>query len=229
MRNCCPSMRTRSLPSTSWWPREVWSSCSGYWHTRLMWTARQPLATQLSSSPPRTSSLTSALCSWHTALMPTWWMRMAGPHCTLQPRMRMTSLTARFLGDAQEHEGWTLLYLATQDNFENMAWLLVSCQADPDLCEVEGKTPLNVAAYFGHVDLVELLTGQGTDLDAQQRNLRTPLHLAVEQGRVRAIQHLLKSGAAPDALDQNGYGPLHTAAAMSKFLICKMLLGVGPP
>lgn len=80
--------------------------------------------------------------------------------------------------DAQEHEGWTPF---SQNNFENVAQLLVSRQADLNLREAQGKTPLHVAAYFGHVTLVKLLTGQGAEVDAQQRNLRTPLHLAVEQ------------------------------------------------
>ena len=64
------------------------------------------------------------------------------------------------------------LHLAAQNNPENVAWLLVSHQADPNLREAEGKTPLHVATYFGHISLVKLPTAQGAELDAQQRNLR---------------------------------------------------------
>ncbi|MXQ90266.1 hypothetical protein E5288_WYG001989 [Bos mutus] len=116
---------------------------------------------------------------------------------------------------------------AFQINPENVARLLVSHQADPNLREAEGKTPLHVATYFGHVSLVKLPTAQGAELDARQRNLRRPLHLAVERGKVRATQHLLKSGAAPDALDQSGYSPLSTVPARGKYVICKMLLRYG--
>lgn len=124
--------------------------------------------------------------------------------------------------DAQEHESWTPLRLATQNNLENVAQLLVSRQADLNLQEAEGKAPLRVAAYFfGHVSLVQLLTGRGTELDPQQR------HLAAEQGKVRAGQHLLKSGAAPGALGWNGYSPLHTAAARGRYLTCQVLLRYG--
>uniref|UniRef100_M3XXM1 Ankyrin repeat and kinase domain containing 1 n=1 Tax=Mustela putorius furo TaxID=9669 RepID=M3XXM1_MUSPF len=116
--------------------------------------------------------------------------------------------------------GWTLPHLATQNTSENVARLLASRQADPNLREAEGRTPLHVAAYFGHASLVKLPRGQGAEL-AQQRNLRMPLPLAVERGEVRAIRHLLKSGAAPDALDRS------TAATRGKCLAWEVLLRDG--
>ncbi|XP_010828939.1 PREDICTED: ankyrin repeat and protein kinase domain-containing protein 1 [Bison bison bison] len=169
------------------------------------------------------------VCSYENKVTPStsWWpgATWRGPEWRLP--LHPSAPGPGGLRDAQEHEGWTPLHLAAQINPENVARLLVSHQADPNLREAEGKTLLHVATYFGHVSLVKLPTAQGAELDARQRNLRRPLHLAVERGKVRATQHLLKSGAAPDALDQSGYSPLSTVPARGKYVICKMLLRYG--
>ncbi|NXE70166.1 ANKK1 protein, partial [Calcarius ornatus] len=127
----------------------------------------------------------------------------------------------------KERDGWTPLHLAAQNNFENVARVLLSRQADPNAQEVDGKTALHVAAGFGHVGLVKLLASQGADLERKQKNLRTPLHVAVERGKFRVVQYLLKNGISVNSLDQNHYSALHLAVARGKYLICEKLIKYG--
>ncbi|XP_030918247.1 ankyrin repeat and protein kinase domain-containing protein 1 [Geospiza fortis] len=119
------------------------------------------------------------------------------------------------------------LHLAAQNNFENVARVLLSRQADPNAQEVDGKTALHVAAGFGHVGLVKLLASQGADLERKQKNLRTPLHVAVERGKFRVVQYLLKNGISVNSLDQNHYSALHLAVVRGKYLICEKLIKYG--
>uniref|UniRef100_A0A8C5TG94 Ankyrin repeat and kinase domain containing 1 n=1 Tax=Malurus cyaneus samueli TaxID=2593467 RepID=A0A8C5TG94_9PASS len=129
--------------------------------------------------------------------------------------------------DARERDGWTPLHLAAQNDFENVARVLLSRQADPNAQEADGKTALHVAACFGHVGLVKLLASQGADLERKQKNLRTPLHVAVERGKFRVVHYLLKSGISVNSLDQNHYSALHLAVARGKYLICEKLIKHG--
>ncbi|NWH95503.1 ANKK1 protein, partial [Aegithalos caudatus] len=126
-------------------------------------------------------------------------------------------------------DGWTPLHLAAQNNFENVARVLLSRQADPNAQEVDGKTALHVAACFGHVGLVKLLASPGAELERKQKNLRarpdargamdwTPLHLATRYGDEAVVGELLRCGADPNAAERAHWAPLHFAVLRGSFL-----------
>ncbi|XP_014228884.1 serine/threonine-protein phosphatase 6 regulatory ankyrin repeat subunit C-like [Trichogramma pretiosum] len=117
------------------------------------------------------------------------------------------------------------LHLALVNRHKDVAKLLLSHGADPNLVNAEGLTPLhilNTATMRHSVNnlTIILLTrrnykcvGQSVQVDARDQMGQTPLHYALANGHKYSVQVLLENGANPILADVEGSTPLH--------IICK--------
>ena len=94
----------------------------------------------------------------------------------------------------------TLLWLAYNEDYDEIFELLISNNADLDLRNSNGKTVLNYASETGNKDRVEVLLKYNASLETRDDNYEgfTALMNAVDAGNVGIAELLLKQGANPN-------------------------------
>lgn len=70
-----------------------------------------------------------------------------------------------------------------------LAELLITAGADPNIPTHRGNTPLHIAAYMGHAEMVKFLLGKGAEPSRQNEQGETPEELALryQQGDIAEI------------------------------------------
>jgi ankyrin repeat protein len=156
--------------------------------------------------------------------------------------------------DLRQNGGISSLCLATTNNQQEIAELLISYGADINqgLNEEDGVNPLLGAAIGNHLQLVEILLYRGAvkelhfatlygDIDAVMRFLErqpsqinskrnrgmTPLHLAAIGGHREIAEYLLNNGAMIDFFTPASKTPLHQAVIFNHLQLVGLLLDRG--
>lgn len=105
-----------------------------------------------------------------------------------------------------------LLAAATcrEEQFQDVAKLLIRSGANIDAQDYEENTALHVAAHAGDIDMVRLLISKKARVSVKNDSGKSALDLACAGNKSKVIEHLLKSGATcePDAF---GRTELHEA------------------
>lgn len=109
----------------------------------------------------------------------------------------------------RKKNGASPLYVSCQEGNENIVQLLLSYEADINLCMKDGArligngaiinardeyeaSPLNVACQRGYDSIVQLLLSKGADINLCDKFGVSPLDIARERGHYRIVQ-LLKA------------------------------------
>ena len=98
--------------------------------------------------------------------------------------------------NAEDANGETALYSATQRGREKIVELLLKCGAKADAkTKRDLMTPLHVAAVFGEIKIVELLLKLGASIDSIDKHGLTALHVATLKGQTEIVIALLEHGS----------------------------------
>ena len=109
--------------------------------------------------------------------------------------------------------GWTPVFRAVICSQFEVARLLLTKGADPDVKTRLGDTPLHQACDNNHQRLVKLLLAHKANPNLTQNDGHTPLHYACRHGNVTIVQLLLGHKANPNVKNlELGRTPLHLAA-----------------
>uniref|UniRef100_K1PQ97 Ankyrin-1 n=1 Tax=Magallana gigas TaxID=29159 RepID=K1PQ97_MAGGI len=123
--------------------------------------------------------------------------------------------------------GWTPLILAagndTQEhgNYnheesdaerrDRTVQLLLSSEADINLCKENGTSPLFIACQNGHDSTVQLLLSKGADINLCREDKASPFFIACQNGHDSTVQLLLSKGADINLCMEDGPSPLYIA------------------
>ena len=110
------------------------------------------------------------------------------------------------------HCGSTPFLLAARYGHIDVASLLLSHGARPDVMDGFGATPLHVAACHGHYRFIDWLILQRPvyfQINHRSKNHSTLLHSAAICHNNKDIEPLISRGARIDLIDDNGMTPLH--------------------
>lgn len=114
----------------------------------------------------------------------------------------------------RNHNGDTLLMLATYHGHLEAAKVLLEHKADPLIANDKNQLPMAGAAFKGNLPMVQLLVEQGTPVDGASADGRTALMMAAMFNRTAMVDYLLTQGADPAAVDAQGTNALGAARAM---------------
>ncbi|PNF42281.1 Ankyrin-3 [Cryptotermes secundus] len=119
----------------------------------------------------------------------------------------------------QSQNGFTPLYMAAQENHDNVVKFLLSKGANQSLATEDGFTPLAVAMQQGHDKVVAVLLENDT-----RGKVRLPaLHIAAKKDDCKAAALLLQNDHNPDVTSKSGFTPLHIAAHYGNEAIANLL------
>ena len=129
---------------------------------------------------------------------------------------------------AQECDGASPLWVATQLGHLDIVKQLLKHQANPNLADSRRYAPLHLAAMKGYIEIARMLLDAGAEPNALNEDGYAPLHLAVMNGHHGVTQLLLgTSGIETNAFSINGETPLHLAARGEQIDIIGLLLASG--
>jgi uncharacterized protein len=123
--------------------------------------------------------------------------------------------------------GPTLLAIALERGYREMAVFLLNSGASVDTVLYRGLTLLHVAARGGDPELIDLLVGRGLDVNATNVYSDTPLSDIAGRDKPRAVAALLEAGSDVNHHGMHGYTPLHRAILGNCTDIVQMLLASG--
>jgi ankyrin repeat protein len=118
--------------------------------------------------------------------------------------------------DVRPNEGETPLHHAARTGNVELAALLISKGADPNIAAPSGFTPLHVAAGLNRRAMLEFLLGRNANPNALDRR-GTPLHAATLGGHAAIVALLLERGADPNSRDKSGNTPLSLLGHVSVY------------
>lgn len=128
----------------------------------------------------------------------------------------------------RQGDGSTALLWAVYNVDEELASLLLSREADPDLMNSYGASPLGEAVKAANVALVRRLLEAGADPEAANADGQTALMLATRTGVVEVARLLLEAGADVNVAEQwRGQTPLMWAAGNNHPAMTRLLLEHG--
>lgn len=123
--------------------------------------------------------------------------------------------------------GPTLLGVALERGYREMALFLIDRGAPIDVIEYEGSTLLHQAAKGGDPELIRLLVARGLEVDAKDDYGDTPLCDISSREKPEAVAALIEAGADVNRHGMNQRTPLHGAVFSGRLDIVEMLLAAG--
>jgi ankyrin repeat protein len=123
----------------------------------------------------------------------------------------------------RNHNGDTLLMLATYHGHLDAARVLLQYKADPLIANDKNQLPMAGAAFKGNLPMVQLLIEEGAPVDGASADGRTALMMAAMFNRTEMVEYLLAQGANPVATDAQGINALGAARAMGATLTIAQL------
>lgn len=130
--------------------------------------------------------------------------------------------------NSRTNNGITPLRLNAESHYyADVAAVLLSKGADPNLADDDNRTPLNLAITKCHMATAELLISKGADVTTVDKLGMTALHRAVfssgdsrckQRDTLKITQQLLLRGARVDIADNKGRTPLSIAADKQEML-----------
>ncbi|MDF2964870.1 MAG: ankyrin-2-like [Rickettsiaceae bacterium] len=131
------------------------------------------------------------------------------------------------INEIHEHNGYSLLHYAVQQNNLKVIELLLENGANIDLPSSQGKgnvSPLILTIQKHRLEPLKMMLPLINDINQKDDQGWTLLHHAAHQGNTEAIEYLVSQGAAIDASDLNGYTPLHIATEDNCYEAVKTLI-----
>ena len=104
--------------------------------------------------------------------------------------------------DFRDFENLTPLHMASPRGYEQVARVLLECDADVTAQNDDGETPLHVASKEGHLQVVRVLLEHGASTSARDKFGSTPLHLALQPRGVED-PHVPNTGVDSGAKDED--------------------------
>ena len=145
----------------------------------------------------------------------------AGQVSLLQQLLTATGINPNCTSYARE----SLLYIACQFGYTDMAQMLISLGASVLFQSDNGRSPLHGAAYSGSLPCLELLLEKDADISVSDLSGDTPLHTAAQQGHAAFAEKLLHhSHMSVNKRNACGQTPLHRAAQSSSCEVTELLL-----
>ncbi len=134
--------------------------------------------------------------------------------------------------DPKEEFDLKALGLIRCGDVEGLELLLVSAQADVDVCckalnDKESHPMLHWAALNDQVEVLEYLIGKKVSLDQRNPRGETALHWAALNGHIRAVHALIDAGCDRMASDARGYSAMHHAAMFGRCVVMACLFRRG--
>ncbi|WP_187146278.1 ankyrin repeat domain-containing protein [Candidatus Amoebophilus asiaticus] len=126
--------------------------------------------------------------------------------------------------NAKNIDGNTLLYLAAQNSWIEVAKLLIENGAKVNEVSKNGEIPLHSVAEKGQLELVDLLAEQKSNFNAKNITGNTPLHLAVINNHVEVVRLLLQLGAKWNVENKSGRTPLQFAIRKGYTAIADLII-----
>lgn len=123
--------------------------------------------------------------------------------------------------------GPTLLGVALERGYREMALFLIGRGAPIDVIEYQGSTLLHQAAKGGDPELIRLLVARGLEVDAKDDYGDTPLCDISSREKPEAVAALIEAGADVNRHGMNQRTPLHGAVFSGRLDIVEMLLAAG--
>ncbi|XP_065924577.1 uncharacterized protein [Magallana gigas] len=105
--------------------------------------------------------------------------------------------------------------------------LLLSKNAEINLCNEDGISPLFVACQKNHSSTVQLLLSKGAKINIIDKEKTSPLSIACHEGHNIIVQILLSKGADVNLCDKDGTSPLALACQEGHDSIVDLLLSNG--
>ena len=96
----------------------------------------------------------------------------------------------------RNHNGDTLLMLASYHEHPKATQVLLERGADAQILNERGQSPLSGAAFKGNVEITQLLLSHGAQVDVHGEDGRTPLMFAAMFNRTDIMEILLREGGA---------------------------------
>lgn len=119
----------------------------------------------------------------------------------------------------------SLLYIACQFGYTEMAQMLISLGASVVLQSDNGRSPMHGAAYSGSLPCLELLLQKDADISVSDLSGDTPLHTAVQQGHAAFAEKLVHhSHTSVNKKNVCGQTPLHRATQDGNCKVIELLL-----
>ncbi|XP_059420447.1 LOW QUALITY PROTEIN: ankyrin repeat, SAM and basic leucine zipper domain-containing protein 1-like [Carassius carassius] len=113
---------------------------------------------------------------------------------------------------------------ATEEMISRCVALLLSRNADPNVCNRSSMSCLMLAARDGYCQVINLLVSHGAELNFQNDNELTALIIAVQYGRKAAMLKLLQLGADKFIKTKTGKTAADIAKISSKLNDIELLL-----
>ena len=96
----------------------------------------------------------------------------------------------------RNHNGDTLLMLASYHEHPRATQVLLEHGADAQILNERGQSPLSGAAFKGNVEITQLLLNHGAQVDVHGEDGRTPMMFAAMFNRTDIREILLREGGA---------------------------------
>ncbi len=127
--------------------------------------------------------------------------------------------------NAVNHQGVTLLYIASQLGHKTITQLLLNYGAEVNAQSPDGGTALHAASMNNHSDLCKILIDRGATVDIQTRSGATALFTAVLRNSYEAASVLLNNGANPNIPTiKNKKTPIHRAIEDNNIRMVELLV-----
>ena len=114
--------------------------------------------------------------------------------------------------EVSDTEGSTPLHIAAENNYCDLAQILIAADTSLEAKNCLGRTPLHCATIKGHLNTCTLLLRKSAFANALDIYRLTPLHLAAKLNKPTIVDLLLTEGADCESHALKGRRPIHYAA-----------------
>lgn len=128
--------------------------------------------------------------------------------------------------DTKDHQGISLLHVASCNGHVDIVRSLVNSKADVNAVDFLSKSPLSIAAENKYYSVVECLINAGADANIVDSFGRTALHYAVKSGNNEILRIFLQRRHCVYTEDIDGKTPLHFCGIYGNKSIVKDVLAV---
>ncbi|UYV70654.1 hypothetical protein LAZ67_8000179 [Cordylochernes scorpioides] len=122
---------------------------------------------------------------------------------------------------------FTLLHIASQEDFIEIVKYLVLKGADVHARNSAGSKPIHIAAREGRLDVVKYFLGLKMSINDFGLASQTMLHYASIAGHLEVVKYLVEMGADINARDESGLDPLQYANIFNHQTLVEYLLKRG--
>ncbi|KAH8745520.1 ankyrin repeat-containing domain protein [Hyaloscypha finlandica] len=126
--------------------------------------------------------------------------------------------------DWNDHSGNSLLEFTIENDYSEVAKILVERGADLTVTNSMQRTFLHLAARKGQIDVVEALLSHPVGVDIKDEDGKTALYYAADEGHVQVISALLAHDASPTIRSKMNFSPVERAIMGGHDRAAKLLL-----